>query len=161
MNELKATGVTICVISVAVSVISVLIPQKRTRRVMSFVIGLFFIGSLLQGLSSSFGQFHAELPDREEITVPRYSDQDYNDAVGQQTADILVRSLGELLRNEGIEIQDINIMLKISDQGRITVSRVIIYMSEAYVDRVDDVRSIIYRNVSKEPEIYVGGKRVE
>ena len=161
MKGLGALGEVVCMICVAVSMISVLIPQKRTRRVMSFVIGLFFVGSLLQGLSVSLGQIYAELPKQEKITVPRYSDKDYNDAVGQQTADILTESLNELLSNEGIEVRDINITLKISEQGRITVSRVVIYMNEPFADRAGDVKSIIYRNVSKEPEIYVEGKRIE
>lgn len=160
MSAVTAIGRTIAYICVAVGVISVLLPQKRTRRIMSFVIGLFFISSLVGAFSAQ-----AQLPDlsaeADEITnFPRHSDQEYIDGVVQLTAENLTHTLDGLLQNEGITAEDIRLTLKISDEGRIYASRIVIYISETDSHRVDEVESIIYRNLSKEPEIYVAGEKV-
>ena len=159
MSALRGLGTTVAYICIAVSIFTALIPQKRTRRVTSFVIGLFFIGSLLQSVAAAIPEVSIEPNWSNEWQIPRFSDGDYNDAVGRQTADVVVSLLDELLQNEGIEADDIDLTLKISDKGRITVSRVVIYISERYAGRVGDVESIVYRNVSKEPDIYVAGKK--
>ena len=46
MSGLSSLGTVICVICVAAAILSSLIPQKRTRRVLTFVIGLFLLSSL-------------------------------------------------------------------------------------------------------------------
>ncbi len=161
MSGLTRLGTALCLICAAVGMISVLIPQKRTRRVMSFVVGLFFIAAILHGIGEAVADSELTLPDIDGLTVPQYTDEDYNAAVAQKTADVLTQALSELLVNEGITADDINLTLKISSKGRITVSRVVIYISEAYADRIGDAERIIYRNVSKEPEIYVAGKKAQ
>ena len=161
MSGMMRIGITAAYISISVTILSTLIPQKRTRRVMSFVIALFFIAGLLHGIASALPELRLQADETRELTIPRFSDKDYNDAVGRQTADMIVASLDELLQNEGIAADDINLTLKISDEGRISVSRVVIYINEKLAGRVADVESIIYRNVSKEPDIYVAGKKAQ
>lgn len=161
MSALKSAALTVCCVCVAVSVISVLIPQKRTRRILGFVAGLFFISTLLNGIA-----LHPENLNFEEITsgdygIPQYSEDDMTAAAAQLTADNLTSALDELLRNEGIMADDIQITLKISDDGRIYASRAVIYINEEYEPRRGDIESIVYRNLSKEPEIYVTGQEAQ
>ena len=159
MSTLSNLGVTVGCICTAISLLSVLVPQKRTGRLMSMVIGVFFIGSLLTSILT--GVQSADIPDISEydIAVPDHDEREYRDIVAQTTADRLTQALKELLLNEGIEVQDIRLTLKISDEGRIYASRVVIYISKAYEPRVGDVKTIIYRNISKEPDIYVDGEK--
>ncbi len=160
MKGAGAIGVTIGGICVAVSILSVLIPQKRTRRILSFVIGLFFIVNVTQGLIIAVRGLRIAPPAPCALQTSRYSEEDYNRTVGQMTADQLNDALRELLQNEGIHAEQILLRLKISDEGRITVSQVVIYITEAYAGRTNDIEQIVYRNVAKEPEIYVAGKKV-
>lgn len=160
MTALSGVGVTIGCVCAAVSIFSVLVPQKRTRRIMGFVIGLFFIGTLLSGIINGITDLGLLQNDLQSPTLPAYSEDDYTDAVAQMTADHLTEALAELLRAEGINPQDVRLTLKISAEGRITVSRVVIYMSENDVSRVGDAERIVYRNVSKEPEIYAAGEKL-
>ena len=51
MKTLSAASVSLCCVVVAVSVISLLIPHKRTTKILSFAIGLFVIVSALNVLS--------------------------------------------------------------------------------------------------------------
>lgn len=157
MKTLSAASVSLCCVVVAVSVISLLIPQKRTTKILNFAIGLFVIVSALNVLS---GLSNVEIDDA-VIGVTEYSesnDRDINDAVIGMTAEDLTVELNELLKNEGINADDIALTLKNSDNGRIYAARVIIYISKDYANRREDIRSIVYRNLSKEPEIYVAGQ---
>ena len=159
MSTLSNLGVTIGCICVVISLLSVLMPQKRTGRLMSMVIGVFFIGSLLSAIFTGIQTAEDINIDEYDITVPEHSDQEYRDIVAQTTADRLTEALNELLINEGIEVQDIRLTLKISDEGRIYASRAVIYISKEYEPRVGDIKTIIYRNISKEPDIYVDGEK--
>ncbi len=157
MKTLSAASLSLCCVVVAVSVISLLIPHKRTTKMLSFAIGLFVIVSALNVLS---GLSNVEIDDA-VIGATEYSgisSGDINDAVIGMTAEDLTVELNELLKNEGINADDISLTLKISDNGRIYAARVIIYISKDYANRREDIRSIVYRNLSKEPEIYVAGQ---
>ena len=153
MSALSGVTLTICYLSVAVTVVSLFLPQKRTRRIFSFIIGLFVMATLIAGfskLSLDIDSFSIREP---EIAIP--SGEDYNELVKQKTAENLVSATDELLRSEGIEARDIRLSLKISDAGRIYVQEVVIYMSEDDFLRIGEVKRIIYRNLAKEPQVYV------
>lgn len=125
---------------------------------MGFVIGLFFISTMTSAVAEQVGQIQLSEIEQEEITIPEYSEEDFDNEIAQMTADNLTSALNELLLNEGIQAQDIQLTLKISDKGRISVVRAVIYINEADRSRTSDIRSIIYRNIAKEPEIYVDGE---
>ena len=158
MSGLQTVCVTLCYTCIAVSIISLLVPQKRTRRVMGFVIGLFFISTMTSAVAEQVDQIQLSEIEQEEITIPEYSEEDFDNEIAQMTADNLTSALNELLLNEGIHTQNIQLTLKISDKGRISVVRAVIYINEADRSRTSDIRSIIYRNIAKEPEIYVDGQ---
>ena len=158
MSGLQTVCVTLCYTCIAVSIISLLVPQKRTRRVMGFVIGLFFISTMTSAVAEQVGQIQLSEIEQEEITIPEYSEEDFDNEIAQMTADNLTSALNELLLNEGIQAQDVQLTLKISDKGRISVVRAVIYINEADRSKTSDIRSIIYRNIAKEPEIYVDGE---
>ena len=161
MNGLKAVSLTLCYTCVAVCMITVLIPQKRTRRIMSFVIGLFFISTFITAVSAQVGEINLNKPDVSDIPVPTYNEKDCQDLVAQKSADNLTQALNELLNNEGIYPSDIQLTLKISDEGRISVVRAVIYISERDRDQSERIKSIVYRNISKESEIHVTGEETQ
>lgn len=161
MSGLQTICVTLCYTCIAVSIISLLVPQKRTRRVMGFVIGLFFISTMTSAVAEQVDQLHLSQFNQEEIIIPEYSEKNFDKEVAQMTADNLTSALNELLLNEGIQVQDIELTLKISDKGRISVVRAVIYINEADQNRTTDIESIIYRNIAKEPEIYVDGEELQ
>ncbi len=158
MSALKSVCLTLCFTCVAVGIVSVLIPQKRTRRIMSFVTGLFFISTLVTSVAAQVQAPDIQFPDTSDIQLPAYREEAYQHTVAQMTADHLTEALDELLKNEGISVQDIRLTLKISDEGRISVVRAVIYISEESRHQTAQIESIIYRNIAKEPEIYVTGK---
>lgn len=161
MRGIQSIGITICFTCAAISILSVLIPQKRTGKILNFVIGVFFIGTVVSAVFAQIGEIYLTVPNTQNVQIPTYSEDDYNNTVAQMTADNVTSSLNELLINEGIHADDIKLTLKISDEGRISVVRAVIYINEVYRSRVTDIESIVYRNVSKEPEIYVTGEEAQ
>ena len=161
MNAIKAVSLTLCYTCVAISMITVLIPLKRTRRVMGFAVGLFFISTFITAVSAQVSEIDFSSPNPNDIPIPTY-DEDYSrDTVAQMTADNLTQALNELLLNEGIEPNHIELTLKISDEGRISVVRAVIYISEKDISKMPTIKSIVYRNISKEPEIHVTGEEAQ
>ncbi len=161
MKGLSGVCMTVCLVSIAVCIFSVLIPQKRTAKIMSFVIGLFLTVTILSSIIAKSEEISLDISELEKYKLPEYSYDNYNDTAIQMTADNLTSALNELLINEGINADDIKLTLKITDEGRIYASRVVIYINEEDYLRRSYIKSIIYRNLSKEPEVYVTGQENE
>lgn len=153
MNTISDLSLTLCYLSVAVTVLSMFIPQKRTRKIFSFVIGLFILCSLI----SCFADVSIDFDDltTEDQIIGDIDYNDYNDTVKQETVERLVSSIDELLRSDGIEARDIQLSLIISEEGRIYADDIVIYISEEDFGRKQDIERLIYTNLSKEPRIYV------
>ncbi len=159
MSAISKLAQTLCYVSVAAAVISLFLPQKRTRKIFGFVIGLFVLASLItcvRGLTVDLGAFQVR-----EFAAPEYSTEEYEAAIKQKTAENLVSAVDELLRAEGIEARDIQLTLKISEQRRIYVQDAVIYISEDDFFRKREVEEIVYANLSKEPRVYVEKEEVE
>ena len=161
MSALSAQTMMICTASIGIGMLSLLIPQKRTRRILGFIFGLFLLVTVTNGVRSALSEIDFRSP---VITDSELSSEDsdaYLDAVVQQTGDILVGAIDDLLRDEGIAADDIRLKLNISPEGRITVGRIDIYINETYRNRKSDIRSLIVGNLSKEPVINVQGQEAE
>ena len=155
MSTLSQLALTLCYLSLAVTVISLFIPQKRTRKIFGFVIGLFIVASIVLCVRNLTLPDEIDIPDIGDSVESNSFEGDYQDRVLQQTAENLVSATDELLRSEGIEAEDIRLSLKISDAGRIYVNRVVIYINEADSLRRQEIKNIISRNLSQEPLVYV------
>ena len=91
-------------------------------------------------------------------SVAQYSDNTdnaYNQLVLSKTADNLVLAADNLLKNEGITADNIELALKKTDNDSIYISSVVIYISEQYSHRAQEITKIIASNMSKEPVIIV------
>lgn len=161
MSAFSALTLMICAAGIGVGMLSLLIPQKRTRRILTFVCGLFLLVSVTNGVKQALSEIDFQMPLIPEEEFSTEDSDAYLDAVVQETGDILVKALDELLRAEGIAADDIRLKLNISDEGRIYAERIDIYISEAYRNRKSDIRSLIVGNISKEPVIYVQGQEAE
>lgn len=158
MSAVSSLTVLICCAGIGSGMLSLLIPQRRTKRVLSFVLGLFMLVILVNGVKESLGVIRFD--DLPEWTDPdsAVADGDNTDAVMNETAALLVKAVDELLRDEGIAADDIRIKLKISASGIISAEHVDIYISEQYRGRQNDIRALLHTHLSKEPNIYVQGE---
>lgn len=154
MNALSSVAVLICCVSGAAAMLSLFIPQKRTRKILSFVLGLFILVEVGNGIRNATVDLPAIKIQADTYTPDSYDDE-YEKAIIRSTADRLVLSLNTILTEEDIHVQDIRLSLKKSEDNSITVDRVVIYINDDDSDRAEEIKSIVYRNLSKEPEVYV------
>lgn len=155
MSALSGAAAVICYTAVAVTLLSVLIPQKRMTVVFGFVLGIFFLSTVCVALKDTCS--HIEIPQMQDAAPSdtiQY-DSEYTDLVAGATADYVVEALRDLLLNEGIAVEDITVVLKISENDRIYVSSAVIYITSEYQDVIPDIKSIVYRNIAKEPTVCV------
>ncbi|MBQ6153429.1 MAG: stage III sporulation protein AF [Ruminococcus sp.] len=155
MNTLNTAATTLCVCCIVCSLFSMLIPQERTKKTLNLVLSLFLICSLILPVKTLLSDISVDLEIEDAVGDYSFTQEDYDRMVMKQTADNLVLCADNLLQNEGIKAENIRLSLKISEQGSIYVSNIIIYISEDLENRKQDIEAVIYRNFSKEPKIIV------
>lgn len=155
MNTLSVAATVLCSCCIICSLLSLLIPQERMKKTLNLVLSLFLICSLILPVKALIADWNTEFEIEEYSGDFSFSEEDYQKAVMKETADQLVRCADHLLQNEEIKADNIRLSLKISQEGSIYVSNIIIYISRDTKDRKQDIESIIYRNFAKEPKIIV------
>lgn len=161
MTGLSTLPVVLCVLCACSGMFSLLIPQKRTKRILRFILGLFLLSTILSAFLNAANSIDLSLNINEEQYSENRYDEEYISAIARQTAENLISLSDELLKAEGIEAEDIRLSVKISDDNRIYIDRVDIYINESIEDRTEDIESIIYRNLTKEPDVYVNRQDYE
>ena len=161
MTGLSTLPVVLCVLCAGSGMFSLLIPQKRTKRILRFILGLFLLSTILSAFLNAADSIDLSLNINEEQYSDNRYDEEYISAIARQTAENLISLSDELLKAEGIEAEDIRLSVKISDDNRIYIDRVDIYINESIEDRTADIESIIYRNLAKEPDVYVNRQAYE
>lgn len=159
MSEISSLCLCIAYLIVGVNLLSVFVPQKRTKKVLSLVLGTVILLTLISAVKDMVTELdHYDISYR-EYDAPQVDQNAYEALVAQKTTDHLIDSLNELLQLEGICADNISLALKITEEGRIYVSDVNIYISEEYEPKIAQIKNIVYRNVSKEPDVYVDGEK--
>lgn len=155
MSTLNTAATTLCVCCIVCSLLSMLIPQERTKKTLNLVLSLFLICSLILPVRALLSDITMDFDTEDTVGNYSFSQKDYDRSILKQTADNLVLCADELLKNEGIAAENIRLSLKISEQKSIYVSNIIIYIDKETADRKQDIETIIYRNFSKEPKIII------
>lgn len=157
MSALRSSAVVVCVCCIACSVVGVVVPDGRMKKIVNLIFGAFLVLSLfipLIGLSHTIvaKDYSLELQEIEKV-VP--DDKAYEQMVLNNTADNLVKAADDLLKAEGIYAENIELGIKKSDNNSIYISKINIYINENDAVRIQNIKSIIERNMSKEPVVIV------
>lgn len=156
MNVLSNFSSVMCVCSVAVSMLSMLVPQKRMKKTLHFILGLFLVCSLVIPAQGLFSSLSADFDfDEGDYAYDSFDESAYTASVLKETASGLVRAADNILASEGISPVDIRFSLKTDEKGCIYISRLIIYITEEDEDRLDEIAELMYRNFSKKAEIII------
>ncbi|MBQ2972023.1 MAG: stage III sporulation protein AF [Ruminococcus sp.] len=155
MNALRSMSVIACVCCIACSLISIIAPLGKMRKIVNLVLGLFIICSMLIPL---VGLFTTDIPDlnlEEQYSDLSLNEKEYEKLILNETADNLVVAANELLLSENIQVDNIEIGIKKTDNNSIYISRINIYISKDLDSRADAIKRIISTNMSKEPVVIV------
>ncbi len=156
MNALRSAAVIVCICCIACSIISLVAPPGKMKKIVNLVLGMFMICSMIIPVVGLFDSFSADF-ELDESTVEYNTDTSdvYNQLVLNQTADNLVIAANNLLQSEGISAENIEIGLKKSDNNSIYISMINIYISRQDENRAQEITKIISSNMSKEPVIII------
>lgn len=133
-----------------------LFPLTVTKKTVSLVMGAFMICSMLIPLIGAISTFTLDYEQSEGVM---HYDNDYEaefeKEVLTETAENLVIVTNDILSAEGISPQDIKISIGKSDNNSIYISSIYIYITEQDKERVEHIKNIIIRNMSKEPVVII------
>lgn len=156
MNTLRESANFVCICLIACSILGVIAPLNRMRKIVNLLLGVFIITSLLIPALSFADMLSTDFTlDEQAVDTNHDSQYQYEQMVLEQTADNLVSCANNLLLQEDIVAENIEIFIKKTDNNSIYISGVNIYISKEYEHRAQDIRKIIGTNMSKEPVIIV------
>lgn len=156
MKEIASTAGVICAVVIAVSLVSLIVPQGSTRRVMNTVIGVFVLCCMIVPVSRAVSGFKIDFDvPKLEKSFTASADEAYQNALLRETRISLENSAKTYLLSKGCRIRKIKIILNSDDKKGIYITRFRIYINKNEVGKYSDIISLIENKFEKTPEITV------
>ncbi len=154
MENVKTFAVTLCACCIACSILSLLCSDTRMKKVVSLVMGAFIVCSLLLPLFSLSALSKDDINIiTESADLDLNTEEAYKKAVLDETAKNLVIAADDLLKQENIKVKNIELAIKLSEDDSIYISKIYIYINKTDEHKADKIKSIIEKNMNKEPVI--------
>lgn len=155
MTSLNTAAVSICICCVICSILSLIFPNGTTEKIMNLLLGAFLVCSMLIPMLTFISSFSIESDVVENSFEYKDDYYSYEKEVLSTTAKNLVVVTNDFLASENISANDIKISIKKSENNSIYISSIYIYISDEYKGRIDEIKRIVLRNMSKEPVVIV------
>ncbi len=146
MNTIWAVCSAVCVVAIAGSIISTLMPDGNTKKIMTLVIGAFMVCSMIVPVKSAITGFNANssvIPNETQVTAS--ADEIYTETLISQTEKSLEQTLSGLLKSENIKFNRIRFYLKQDSNLGIIIDRVCIY-----IDKKDNTHVFRMKEITEE-----------
>ena len=146
MNALWSVCGAICVVAIAGSIISTLMPDGNLKKIMTLVLGAFMVCSIIVPVKSAVTGFSVsteKIPIESQITASE--DEIYTNALISQTEKSLEQTLSGFLKSENIKFNRIRFYLKQDVNLGIIVDRVCIY-----IDKKDNTHVFRMKEITEE-----------
>ncbi len=152
MDTIREWAASICITLVATSIFSMLIPHGGMEKVMKFAISAFFISCLLSPFWSGLPNLSWEAEAAIQSDYSGISSQ-MNEQVIRLSEANLRRVIGEILEENGIKTEKISPQVHISDDGSISISKVMVELAEDENKNVQSVQELIEQETGLEAEV--------
>lgn len=152
MDTIREWAASICITLVATSIFSMLIPHGGMEKVMKFAISTFFISCLLSPFWSGLPNLSWEAEAAIQSDYSGISSQ-MNEQVIRLSEANLRRVIGEILEENGIKTEKISPQVHISDDGSISISKVMVELAEDENKNVQSVQELIEQETGLEAEV--------
>ncbi len=154
MNSIYTLTAVICSAAVICTILSNFVTDSGTKKILNLVLGAFMFCSLIVPVKNAIGEINSTLNDystsQELIST---ADEAYSNEVISLTEDNLEQALSDILKQNGIEINSTKIILALSDENRIIISYIGIYISKEYTLYTERISEIVYDNFTVVPNI--------
>lgn len=154
MNGITGSALALCAGCILCSVIGMLTPNGKSKKVFSLVLGLFLICSVILPIKNGVRDFNNLLQSStENSALMESADEKLKDSIIRQTADYLVLALNELYNSEGLTPENITVAVtKESDDG-IKVDEICIYITKEDEVNKNKYIKLTYDNTKIKPKI--------
>ena len=155
MDTLLNAVYIVCAAAVAASVLSLLTPDGRNRRVVAVVTGLFIICCLIfpiRNLLASGVSLDIEIPPEEQISEG--SDQAYTEALLAETKLNLEAVLAVVLTQNNFNVKKSEIKLNTNPDGGIYIEQISIFVPKGF-ERQSELKSVVRKRFETVPEIII------
>lgn len=154
MNSLYILTAVICSSAIICTILSNFVTDSGTKKILNLILGAFMVCSLIVPVKNAIGEINATLEDyntsQELIST---ADEAYSNEVISLTEDNLEQALSDILKQNGIEINSSKIILALSEENRIIISYIGIYISNEYTQYTEQISEIVYDNFTVVPNI--------
>ena len=156
MNSIAYVAAVICAVSIASSVIYVVLPKSNTKRVMNTIIGVFLLCSLIAPIKNAVLNFDVKIDmPKLEKSVTASADEAYGKALYKKAETILENSLINYLSSKGYKIKGADIKLNKDNPEGIYIERISIYINKSDLSDVNNIISLTENKFEKTPELMV------
>ncbi|MGN0558968.1 MAG: stage III sporulation protein AF [Acutalibacteraceae bacterium] len=154
MNGITGSALSLCAGCILCSVIGMLTPDGKGKKVFNLVLGLFLICSVILPIKNAVRDFNNLLQSSSKNSALMQSaDEKLKDSIIKQTADNLVLALNELYKGEGLTPKNITVAVtKESDDG-IKADEICIYIKKEDEVNKNKYIKLTYDNTKIKPKI--------
>ena len=155
MSGFFTAAATVCASGVVCALLSAFVTDGSMKRVLCLVIGAFMVCSFIvpfKNALSSISLEQGEYPSHKELTAT--ADEAVNREVLTQTKENLQNTLTGLLRQNGIAVNETEVVLAQEENNRIIIGSVCIYIGEESADSASEITSLTRRHFGITPVIY-------
>lgn len=146
MSVLWSVCGAVCVVAIAGAIISSLMPEGNTKKIMTLIIGAFMVCSIIVPVKSAVTEFNVsttQIPN--EATVTASADEIYTGTLISHTEKSLEQTLAGFLKSENINFNRIRFYLKQDPNLGIIIDRVCIY-----IDKKDNTHVFRIKEITEE-----------
>ena len=154
MSAAASTAGIVCVIAIASSLISLIVPQGSNKRAVNAVVGVFILCSLIIPFKNAFfnSDFNFDLPEYSD-NLSASADEAYEKALLTETKSKLESSLVSYLLNKGYKIKTAEITLNSKFKAGIYIESICIYIYKSEVKRSLEIIKLTEEKYETTPKL--------
>ncbi len=154
MNSLYTLTAVICSSAIICTILSNFVTESGTKKILNLILGAFMVCSLIVPVKNAVSEINTTLDGYDTLQeITSTADEAYSNEVISLTEDNLEQALSDMLKQNGIEINDSKIILALSNENRIIISYIGIYISKEYTLYTELISEIVYDNFTVVPNI--------
>ncbi len=153
MESVYAWCSTLCAVLIIASIVRIISPSEKTMKTLSLVIGLFVILAVASPLVSFAKNLDFKSTSEDYFSLENELSKEYKDEVMKETGDYLAAYSMELIKNSDLDVNNLEVIMEINEDGGISISKCRIYMDKDNSAKEKDVKELISTTLMVEPSI--------
>lgn len=154
MNGVSAVVITACAAGLIGSVVSGFVTDGGTKKILSLVLGTFTVCTMLVPVTRAVTDWHFDAKDHpsyEELIST--TDEAYQQQLISAVRSNLEKTLTAILNQNGIQPQNVEVILALKEENSIIISQISIYISNRDIAQTERIRQLTEESFQISPAI--------